>query len=274
MKPIIKYPGGKTQLLPEIYSRLPPKLQDISYYEPFLGGGSVALRLMSGIITKDFVISDVNPELMMMYRVVKDNPQELIDILNQHPNDPNHYIEVREWDRDPNAFAQYSDIERAARLIYLNRTCYNGLFRVNSKGQFNMAFGSYSNPTICDSQTILDVSTFLNRSGVTLSCGDFQMVLKGIRNPAMTFAYLDPPYDETYTSYTSGGFGKQDQRRLKDVCDDLNSKGVKFMLSNSKTDYILNLYSSYQIDTIKAKRSINRNSAGRGSVDEVIIRNY
>ena len=170
-----------------------------------------------------------------------------------------------------------SDTEKASRLIYLNKTCYNGLFRVNSMGEFNSPFGSYKSPNIVNEPTLRAIHSYFQNADITFLSGDFEVAVKGLKKG--TFVYFDPPYDpvsasSNFTGYTNLGFGKQEQRRLKEVCDKLNAKGIKFLLSNSATDFILDLYKEYNIEKISAKRVINSNANNRGNVDEVLIRNY
>ena len=170
-----------------------------------------------------------------------------------------------------------TNVERAARIIYLNKTCYNGLFRVNSSGEFNSPWGRYNNPNITNETTIRALHTYLNKANITIKCGDYQDALRGIRKGA--FVYFDPPYmpissSASFTGYTAGGFGEQKQMALKEQCDALNAKGIKFLLSNSACPFIEELYKDYIIEHVNAKRTINANPEKRGEIEEVLVRNY
>lgn len=269
--PIVKWVGGKRQLLDEIEKRLPTKFN--IYHEPFFGGGALLFHLQP----KKAVINDINDELMTTYQVVKDNPIELLASLGKHQNTPEYFYSMRDKDRNEQAFSEMSIIEKASRLVYLNKTCYNGLFRVNAAGQFNTPFGGYKNPNIVNKPVILAVSEYLNTNAIEIVSSDFEMVLKKAKEN--DFIYLDPPYDPisdtaAFTGYNEGGFDKDEQLRLFNACLDLNNRGVMFMQSNSATDFIINLYKDFKIDIVKARRNVNSNAAGRSEIDEVIIRNY
>lgn len=272
--PILKWVGGKRQLLPEIRRRIPSNYN--KYYEPFVGGGAVFFDQQP---TKA-VINDVNEELINLYNIVKDNVDELIDDLGKHENAEDYFYDIRSWDRDSNKYKNMSNIERASRIHYLNKTCYNGLFRVNLAGQFNAPFGKYKNPNITNEITLRAVSKFFNASEVEIKCCDFEEALKGIRKGS--FVYFDPPYEpisdtSNFTGYAKGGFDRNEQIRLKKLCDKLDERGVKFLLSNSSSKFIMDLYrenSNYKIDIIKAKRSINSKGNKRGEIDEILVRNY
>ncbi len=243
-----------------------------TYYEPFLGGGAVFLELQP----KHFVVNDINPELINVYQTTKNNVDLLIATLKTFKNESDSYYEIRELDRFP-LFNTMSNIEKAARIIYLNKTCFNGLFRVNSQGQFNVPFGSYKNPDIINEITLRAVSRYLNENSGSFLNGDFADAVKEAKKGC--FIYLDPPYDpvsdsSSFTGYTLDGFGKRQQTRLKAVCDDLDNRGCKFLVSNSSTDFIRDLYRDYKIERVQATRSINSVAAGRGKVDELLIRNY
>lgn len=270
VQPIIKWVGGKRQLLPEINKYVPKKIS--TYYEPFLGGGAVLFDLQP----KKAVVNDFNGELVNLYTVVRDHVDELIDDLRTHQNEEEYFYNIRALDRTEE-FMNMSNIQKASRLIYLNKTCYNGLYRVNSQGYFNTPFGRYKNPNIVNEYVLRAVSNYFNSSNIKFYNGDFSECLKGIRKGA--FVYFDPPYDpltdtSNFTGYTLAGFNRDDQTRLKEICDSLNEKGVKFLLSNAKTDFIMDLYSDYKIEIVGAKRSINSNGNRRGDVDEVLVRNY
>lgn len=275
MRPFVKWVGGKRQLMSDI-ERLLPKKKYVTYYEPFVGGGAVLWNQQP----RDAVISDYNFELINLYCVIKTNPDALIKVLEKHKNknDEDYFYAVRQLDRAPD-YSELSNIERAARIIYLNKTCFNGLYRVNNSGEFNAPYGRYTNPNIVDKITIKAVSNYLNKNNVQILEGDFQSAVTEAKSG--DFVYFDPPYDPvsssaSFTGYTKGGFDREEQQRLKDVCDHLNSKGVKFLLSNSATIFIQDLYDEddYNITFIRAKRAINSNGNDRGEVAEVLIRNY
>lgn len=269
IKPLLKWVGGKRQLLPAIHAALP---EFNHYYEPFLGGGAVLFSLTPEKAT----VNDLNSELINVYETVRDDVDGLISLLSTYPNEEDFFYEMRGKDRD-SSFAHMTRTERAARTIYLNKTCYNGLYRVNNAGQFNSPFGRYANPAICDEEPLRGVSGYLNDNEVSFHTGDYAAILQDAKEG--DFVYLDPPYDpvnptSNFTGYQSGGFGREDQLRLKEVCDKLDAAGVKFLLSNSATDFIQEIYSAYEIDIVGATRAINSVASKRGKVDEVLVRNY
>ena len=270
--PFLKWVGGKRQLIPVINESISKNFTNHNYYEPFVGGGAILFHLYP----KKAVINDFNEELINVYKTIKENPEELITDLRTHKNDPDYFYDIRALDRK-NDFLKLSDIERASRVIYLNKTCYNGLYRVNSSGEFNSPFGRYENPNIVNESTIRAVSNYLNGNNITILNGDFEDALKGIKKG--DFVYFDPPYhpvsaSSNFTGYVQGGFLESDQKRLKVLCDKLNDEGVKFLLSNSSTQFIKNLYKDYTIRYVKASRAINSNAKKRGEIDEVLIKNY
>ena len=267
--PFVKWAGGKRQLLPELIKRVP---KFTTYCEPFVGGGALFFYLQP----KKAIINDFNKDLINTYITIQNDVESLIQHLSTYKNDSESYYKIRELDRTP-LFHRMSATEKASRLIYLNKTCYNGLFRVNSMGEFNSPFGSYKSPNIVNEPTLRAIHNYFQNADLTFLSGDFEAAVKGLKKG--TFVYFDPPYDpvsasSNFTGYTNLGFGKQEQRRLKEVCDELNAKGIKFLLSNSATDFILDLYKEYNIEKISAKRVINSNANNRGNVDEVLIRNY
>jgi len=268
--PVLKWVGGKRQLLDEIDKYIPKYTK---YYEPFVGGGAVLFHSQP----KKAVINDVNPELMNLYQVIKDNVEELLEDLGKHKNEADYFYDIREWDRDREKYNGLTNIEKASRMLYLNKTCYNGLFRVNRAGEFNTPFGNYKNPNIVNHITLRAVSNYFNKSDITFLNGDFEDTVKGIRKGS--FVYFDPPYDplsdsSNFTGYDKGGFDREEQKRLKRLCDTLNDRGVKFLLSNSSTDFIRDLYDGYKIEIIQARRAINSKADLRGEIDEVLVRNY
>jgi len=269
--PILKWVGGKRQLLPEIRKYIPKKVS--TYYEPFVGGGAILFDIQP----PKAIINDVNSELINLYQVVKNDVESLINDLAKHKNETDYFYEVRAWDRDLNFYQKLTDVERASRILFLNKTCYNGLFRVNSAGQFNTPFGRYKNPNIENPITLRAVSKYFNEAKIEFRNTDFEEAVKGIRKGA--FVYFDPPYDPVsdsanFTGYDKGGFDRNEQIRLKNLCDKLDSRGVKFLLSNASTEFITELYKGYKIEIIQAKRAINSNGEARGEVDEVLVRNY
>ncbi|EGT0000576.1 DNA adenine methylase [Clostridium perfringens] len=269
--PVLKWVGGKRQLMSEIEKVLPKTYT--TYYEPFIGGGAVLFELQPN----KAVINDVNGELINLYNVIKDDVELLIEDLKKHENTPEYFYSIRELDRKKDKYENLSNIEKASRIVYLNKTCFNGLFRVNKAGEFNSPFGKYKNPNIVDEVTLKAVSKYFNKADIKILNGDFEASLKGIRKGA--FVYLDPPYDPVsnsanFTGYDKGGFNRDEQIRLKKLCDKLDKKGVKFLLSNSATEFIKDLYKDYNIKIVKAKRAINSNGNARGEVDEVLVRNY
>lgn len=272
VSPILKWVGGKRQLLDSIEPLIPPCS---TYYEPFIGGGAVFFSRQPD----KAVINDSNPELINVYLTIKNEPEALIDKLKEHKanSSEEYYYAVRALDRDKSIFVNMTNVERAARIIYLNKTCYNGLFRVNSSGEFNSPWGRYNNPNITNETTIRALHTYLNKANITIKCGDYQDALRGIRKGA--FVYFDPPYmpissSASFTGYTAGGFGEQEQMALKEQCDALNAKGIKFLLSNSACPFIEELYKDYIIEHVNAKRTINANPEKRGEIEEVLVRNY
>lgn len=272
VSPVVKWVGGKRQIIKELEQFL-PKERFTKYYEPFLGGAAMLFHLQP----QTAVVNDVNEDLIKMYQVIKNNVDDLIRELGKHPNNEQHFYEVRDWDRDKEAYEARSDIEKAARLIYLNKTCYNGLFRVNNAGEFNTPFGHYANPGIINPPVLRAVSQYLQENKISFLNGDFSAAIKSANQSS--FIYFDPPYDpvsdsSSFTGYAKGGFGREQQESLKNICDALNKKHVKFMLSNSSTPFIRDLYSDYNIHTIHAKRAINSIATRRGNVDEVVITNY
>lgn len=279
VRPFLKWAGGKRQLLPELNKYIPTGFlkSKKTYYEPFVGAGAFLFDLQPN----NAVINDLNKELINCYKVVKDSLNELIEelIKYQYKNNESDYYNVRYLDRQNKKYKALSSVEKAARIIYLNKTCYNGLFRVNSQGQFNVPYGKYKNPKIFDETVLRDVSKYLKENQIKISNVDFERAVKDAKKG--DFIYFDPPYDPvsdtaSFTGYDSNGFNKDEQKRLKEVFDELHEKGCLIMLSNSKTDFIMKLYEDdrYNIKTVKATRNINSKAFKRGKVDEVLVRNY
>lgn len=268
--PFLKWVGGKRQLMNEIEPLIPSKIS--TYYEPFIGGGAVFLNQQP----KRAVINDYNAELINVYKMVRDNVEELIEDLATHENESEYFYKIRLQDREE-GFDELSALKRASRVIYLNKTCFNGLYRVNSSGEFNTPFGRYKSPNIVNEPVLRAVSKYLQNNDIQLLSGDFEDALKGARKGA--FVYLDPPYDplsksSNFTGYVEGGFDSDQQKRLRDVCIKLDQKGVNFLLSNSATTFIKDLYQDFEIIEVGAKRHINSVASKRGEVTEVLVRNY
>jgi DNA adenine methylase len=269
--PVFKWVGGKRQLLDVLVPLLPDKVT--SYCEPFVGGGALLFELQPKIA----YVNDINDELIRVYGTIKHDVEALIIALQEFKNESNYFYTVRDRDRDKIKYSSLSDIEKAARILYLNKTCYNGLFRVNSAGEFNSPFGNYHNPNIVNAPTLRAVSSYLNAATLHLTSVDYADVLQTL--PKGAFVYLDPPYDPVsdtarFTGYAKGGFSRNEQIRLRECCDELHRRGLKFMLSNSATDFIKEQYAAYHITVVKAKRAINSDATKRGEIDEVVVRNY
>lgn len=269
--PVVKWVGGKRQLLAEITPLLPKKIP--TYCEPFLGGGAVLFSIQPS----KAIVNDLNGDLITVYKVIKDDVETLIQSLKKHENTSDYFYTIRDMDRDKETYQAISDVEKASRLIYLNKTCFNGLFRVNSAGEFNSPFGHYKNPNIVNEPVLRAVSKYFNASNISFYSEDFSDTLSRVGKGG--FVYLDPPYDPisdtaNFTGYNKGGFDKNEQVRLKECCDTLTRRGVKFLLSNSATTFIKDLYQDYDIKIVRAKRAINADASKRGAIEEVLIRNY
>jgi len=272
IKPFLKWAGGKRKLLTKLMEYAPENY--LTYHEPFVGGGALLLALHP----KSAVINDINTQLITVYRVIRDNVEALINELRKHKNNKEYFYQIRNLDRREN-FNALSDTLKAARIIYLNKTCYNGLFRVNKKGFFNVPFGRYKNPDIVNEENLRAVSDYLRENHIELLNIDFQEALKKAKKG--DFVYLDPPYhpiNETsnFTNYTDDGFGKKEQIKLKQTCDELNERGCFFLLSNSYTPFIREIYKDYEKYTITVQmpRSINCKASSRGKINELLIKNY
>ena len=270
-QPFIKWVGGKRQLIDDL-KRLMPKEYN-RYFEPFIGGGALFFELQP----ENAFINDYNKELTNLYSTVRDNPDDLIAHVCKHKNESDYFYEIRSLDRDKKKFNLLSNIERASRFLYLNKTGFNGLYRVNSQGQCNVPFGRYKNPNYCVPNNIKACSNLLQNTEI--SNGDFDIIRDKVKKGDLV--YLDPPYvplnvTSSFTGYTDKGFDEDMQLRLRELCDYIDSVGAYFMLSNSYTDYILELYDveGYTIHTVKASRSINSNALGRGKIKEVVVTNY
>jgi DNA adenine methylase len=277
-RPFIKWAGGKGQLLQELSQRLPRHFK--RYHEPFVGGGALFFYLHNtGRLRHGATLSDYNRELILCYEVIRDDVEALIAALKQHQRHrlkSEYFLQIRAWDRQPD-FEQRSAVDRAARAIFINRTCYNGLYRLNKRGQFNAPFGYYKNPLICDPDNLRVVSKALR--GVELRVEDFEAVTK--RAEPGDLVYFDPPYvpvsaTASFTHYTGQTFGPDDQRRLADLFDTLMARGVYVMLSNSHTPLSRELYAAHAVSTsvVLASRKINCDGRKRGEVEELIVCGY
>lgn len=272
LQPFTKWTGGKRQLLPVIRELMPKKYN--RYFEPFVGGGA----LFFDLAPKNAVINDFNAELINCYQQIKDNPQELIEILKVHQeyNSKEYYLDLRSADRDER-IDMMSEVQRAARILYMLRVDFNGLYRVNSKNQFNVPYGRYKNPKIVDENLVSTISTYLNNNQIEIKKGDFEKAVLDVQ-PG-DFVYFDPPYiplSETsaFTSYTHEGFSYDEQVRLRDTFKKLSDTGAYVMLSNSSSFLVEELYRDFNIHYVEATRTNGAKSSSRGKISEVIVTNY
>jgi DNA adenine methylase len=261
--PFLKWVGGKTSLLPELLKHVPARLR--GYHEPFLGGGA----LFFATRPRRAVLADDNGELIHCYQQVRDDVYGVLDALARHVYQKAHFQAVRALDP-----LRLAPAERAARLVYLNKTCFNGLWRVNRAGRFNVPIGRYKNPTFNNPSALISASHALR--GAELVHAPFEQALQRAR-PG-DFVYLDPPYDPvsptaSFASYTAGGFSWEDQKRLAHSCILLNRRGVRFLLSNSATERVRELYKGFEQRLVRAPRFINSKAEGRGRVDELLVFN-
>jgi DNA adenine methylase len=267
-RPFLKWVGGKRQLLGELLPRLPSKFN--RYFEPFVGGGALFFAAQPA---RAF-LSDTNAELINAYTVVREAPDLLIRDLKRHVYERDYFYDLRGADRKV-GFSRWSAVRRASRLIYLNRTCFNGLYRVSSQGFFNAPFGRYVNPRIVDAENLRACSQALN--GVSIDLRDFTETCAMARRG--DFVYLDPPYiplsrTAAFTSYGKLGFDISMQASLAGICRMLDRRGVKFMLSNSSAPEVFDLYRGFKIDLVDATRALNSNPSRRGAIKEVVVTNY
>jgi len=264
--PVVKWVGGKTKLLPELRARMPERIG--RYYEPFAGGAA----LFFASAPADAVLGDDNRDLIATYRAIATDVDAVIRRLELHRrhHGESHYYEVRaRWN---DASVSWSAVDRAATFIYLNKTCYNGLWRVNRSGAFNVPMGRYVDPPICSPDVLRAAATALARA--ELRHGDFRAAVEDAQRG--DFVYFDPPYDPltktaNFTSYTAGSFGDDQQRALADLARGLVARGVRVMLSNSDTPFIRSIYKGLKLDRVKCARAINSNASRRGEVDEVVV---
>ncbi|ACL69201.1 DNA adenine methylase [Halothermothrix orenii] len=289
-KPFVKWAGGKRQLIPDLFNSLPDNIE--RYFEPFVGAGALFFELANNnvISGRKSIIVDLNDDLINAYKVIKNSVESLINELKKHEKNNNeiYYYKVRGlWTRKARELGlsrkelwsvnELNNIQKAARFIYLNKTCYNGLYRLNNKGQFNVPYGNYKNPRICDEDNLRTVSQLLQN--VTIIKNDFEIIKDKYRFTPADFVYFDPPYvplsdTSNFTSYTKNGFTKEDQERLYELFNYIDMQGGKCMLSNSNSPLIKKLYSKFNIKEVKAIRAINCIGNKRGAIKELIITNY
>lgn len=268
-RPFLKWVGGKSQLLEQMEPLLPPTFE--RYFEPFVGGAALFFDLRAKQrIEAGAYLSDVNKELVDCYVAVRDHVDDLIGALREHKYESKHYYEVRAQNPEDLPLPK-----RAARTIFLNKTGYNGLYRVNKSGQFNVPFGRFKNPLFCDEGNLRACSRALQ--GISIEIADFARVLKTAKKG--DFVYFDPPYvplspTSDFTAYIPGGFGAAEQKKLAEVFAELAKRGVWVMLSNSDTKFVRELYAGFQIDVVYASRSVNSNTSRRGKLPEVVVRSY
>ncbi len=273
-KPFLKWAGGKRQLIPQMINYFPKNF--FTYIEPFIGGGAIFFYLYCNnlLANKKVVIFDINEDLINSYNVIKTHVMDLIESLKIHKNEKEYFYKVREQDRDPAIYDNLTDIEKASRIIYLNRCCYNGLYRVNSKGYFNVPFGKYKNPNFCDEENLIAVNKALKN--VKILNNSFEKCIEFADKG--DFIYFDPPYfpiseTSSFTSYTKDNFGKEAQISLSKAFIKLDKIECNLMLSNSNNIFIRNLYKDFNITELLAKRVINSNRNKRGRIKELLITN-
>ena len=274
-KPFVKWAGGKRQLIPILNQNLPKNFGN--YFEPFLGGGALLFHILTGKNNQKCNISDLNSDLILAYTTIRDKIDDLILSLKNHEKNyqkdsHSYYYSIRDS-------APRGDIGKTSRLIFLNRTCFNGLYRVNSKGKFNVPLGKYTNPNIVNEVNLRSVSQILKVNRVSIKCRDFEAVLRDTKEGDLI--YFDPPYQPVsstanFTSYTNKDFTSDDLLRLAELCKNLDSKGCKVLLSNSDSKEVTNTFSSkpWKITKIQANRAINSNSNKRTGHFELLIKNY
>jgi DNA adenine methylase len=273
--PFIKWVGGKTQLLPKLLGLIPKEIK--TYYEPFLGGGAVFWALAKEGRFEQAILNDWNEELTNTYKVVRDKPESLIEQLtifaDEYKANPEEtFSTIRAYDRED--ITKYNPVVRAARMIFLNKTCYNGLYRVNKAGQFNSPFGEFKTPpTVCDAQNIRDCSAVLEKVP-TIHTGDFALIAEMATEGDVV--YFDPPYEPVsdtadFTSYTEVGFGREDQLRLASLFKKLAERGVRVLMSNHDTPSIREMYAGFEVIQVPARRNINSKGSKRGHVMEVVV---
>ena len=272
-KPFVKWAGGKRQIIDKLKEYVPENFN--TYYEPFIGGGALLFELSP----KKAVINDSNVELMNVYNCLcnEEKFKKMCSVLNHYEkmHSEEFYYEIRKKDKNKNMYNKLSDYTKAARTIYLNKACFNGLYRVNSKNEFNVPFGKKIKVNTYEGANLITVSNYLTLNDIKILNIDFEQAVKDAKEN--DFVYFDPPYDSdthTFNSYTEDGFGKEEQKRLAKVFKELDKKGVYVMLSNHNTGLVNELYKGYNMHKIEAKRNINSKGDKRGKVEELIITNY
>ena len=258
-KPFVKWVGGKRSILPKLMAHVPEDYT--TYHEPFFGGGALFFELQP----ENAVLSDINSRLMNAYRVVRDAPEPLLELLAEHKESHNksHYLECRD-----RLSAEMDEVKLAALFIYINKTCYNGLYRVNKAGKYNVPMGSYKNPSIFDEDNLRGVSDLLQRVEIKQRSFEQVEIQKG------DFFYFDPPYHKTYDKYSNDRFADEKHEKLADLCCQIDKKRAYFMLSNSDTDFVRELYEDFKIGDVMASRNVSCKAAQRGRQNELLIRNY
>ncbi len=273
-KPFVKWAGGKRQIMDKLLSLVPKEYN--TYYEPFIGGGALLFELSP----KKAVINDSNEELINVYRTIASDQgfEDTVRLLNTYEakHSEEFFYQIRNLDKNPKKFSKLSNAEHAARTIYLNKSCFNGLYRVNKKGEFNVPYNKKNKINTYDRQNMTLAYVYFQSNEIKMLNEDFEEAVKDAQKG--DFIYFDPPYDsekeDTFNSYTEEGFGKEEQKRLARVYQELSDRGCYVMLSNHNTSLINELYKNYHIHLIHAKRNINSNGEKRGKVEEVIITNY
>lgn len=266
--PFVKWPGGKRSLIPAIARHFPDQVK--TYWEPFVGGGAVFFNFAKHL--ERAVLCDINKDLVITYQVVKDDVERLVERLSEHERahrrrNRNLYKDGKSYYYRVRAEEPSDPVEVAARLIYLNRTCYNGLYRVNKSGRFNVPEGKYAKPDICNAERLRRASDVLTKAQILL--GDFGRTVQPVEGD---FVYCDPPYDGAFTGYQAAGFSQDAQKRLRDAADRWSQAGATVLLSNADTPAMRNLYSEFTIENVSAPRHISRNGAGRGNAAELLIK--
>jgi DNA adenine methylase len=274
-KPFVKWAGGKRQLIPQIEKHLPEKFS--SYFEPFLGGGALLFHLLSENENLKGYVSDLNSDLILSYVTIRDNLSSLLKSLQKHSD--NYFSDSKSYYYSVRESNPKSQIEKVSRLLFMNRTCFNGLYRVNSKGKFNVPLGRYSNPNIVQEENLMSVNQFFNHNKIIIKCQDFSSTVEKAKKG--DFVYFDPPYQPVsktanFTSYTNGNFGLNDLKRLAKVSNELTKKGVNVLLSNSSSKQVREMFSAnhWKIIKIDANRAINSDSNKRTGHSELLIKNY
>jgi DNA adenine methylase len=273
-KPFVKWAGGKRQIITSLEGHLPKKFN--TYFEPFLGGGALLFHLLNQSPNLKCSISDLNSDLILAYITIRDKVEQLIESLEKHSG--KYSADQREYYYSVRESAPKNQIEKVSRLLFLNKTCFNGLYRVNSKGQFNVPLGRYTNPSIVNKENLISVSKILQSKNIAIGCQDFAAILDEAKKD--DFVYFDPPYQPVsktanFTSYTKCEFTYKDLERLADLCQKLDKKDCKVLLSNSNTKEVKKLFSSkWKIVEIAANRAINSNSKKRTGHSELLIKNY